>query len=354
MTLYLQSDKAIKLPKLSNKVSGAKLVIDFRDSTYLQNGNAVGLSTLIEKTSAGLGGKYDTNGVWSEVAQYELGMSVDQRTFNRGLLVEAPFANLFLNSKAPASQTVTITVAAVTEVFILSVVGTGSVEVKIGSKSFGSASYQKPLVVFGTDITVGTFNVVLTVTGELSYVGFYRTVQAVERIARITTIANLVTRVGDVVKIKQSVLAGLLTNFTGCVVIKNYIPVNIYDRSKNIAQSGSILQVKNTEGKGYYVARQENGPVTNILRRSDATEKIEQTNTQLSNLNIYALNFSPASAKLAHNGSLSNQVAMSGVALSDIFVGSGDAWSATITNYVQEILLFDRNLTDEELIKITS
>ena len=69
---------------------------------------------------------------------------------------------------------------------------------------------------------------------------------------------------------------------------------------------------------------------------------------------MYALNFSPVAAKLAHNGSMSNEVTMSGVALSDIFVGSGEAWSTTITNYVQEILLFNRQLTDAELIKITS
>lgn len=354
MTLFLQADKALKLPKLSEKVGGAVLQLDFRDNTFKRSGLDVALSTLIEKTSQGVGGKYDAYGVWEEVAQYGLGVSVDQETFNRGLLIEASFANLFLNSKAPVTQTISVTVTAATEAFLLSVVGSGSATVSVGSKVFGSATYQKPLHIQGDEFGIGTHNVVITVNSPLEYVGFYRTVQAVERIARITTAGNLVTRVADVVKIKQDVLNALLTNFTGCIVVKNYSPNNIFDRSKTIAQSGSILQVKNTEHKGYFVARQENGTMTNLLRRSDATEKIEQTNTPLSNSNVYALNFSPTSAKLAHNGSTSNAVAMSGVALSGIFVGSGEAWSTTITNYVQEILLFNRQLSDEELIKITS
>ncbi|MDN4021506.1 hypothetical protein QX205_15630 [Acinetobacter pittii] len=354
MTLFLQADKSLKLPKLSEKVSGAVLQLDFRDNTFKRSGSDAALSTLIEKTSQGVGGKYDAYGTWEQVVQYGLDVSVDQQTFNRGLLIEAPFANLFLNSKTPVTQTISITVAAVTEAFILSVAGTGSVEIKIGSKSFGTASYQKPLVLYGSDITIGTFDAVLTVTGTLSYVGFYRTVQAVERVARVTTVGNLVTRVGDVVKINQAVLNTLLTNFTGCIVVKNYIPNDIFDRSKTNAQSGSIIQVKNTAHKGYFVARQENGPMTNLLRRIDATEKIEQTGTQLSSSNVYALNFNPASAKLAHNGSLSNELTLTGVTLSDIFIGSGDNWSTVISNYIQEVLLFDRNLTDQELIAISS
>jgi|GEM_PF-5456699 len=353
MTLFLQSDKALKLPKLSEKVGGAVLQLDFRDNTFKRSGSDVALNTLIEKTSLGVGGKYDAYGTWGEVAQYGLDTSVDQQTFNRGLLIEAPFANLFLNSKSPVTQTISITVAAVTEAFLLSVVGTGSATVTVGSKVFGSATYQEPLHIQGDELGIGTHEVVITVNNQLEYVGFYRTVQAVDRIARVTTLGNLVTRVGDIVKIKQAVLSALLTNFTGCVVIKNHVPNNIFDRSKTISQSYSIIQVKNTAHKGFFVARQENGPMTNILRRSDATEKIEHTNTPLSNSNVYALNFSQTGAKLAHNGSLSNEVTLTGVTLSDIFIGSGDNWSTIFTNYVQEILLFDRQLSDEELKKIT-
>jgi hypothetical protein len=354
MTLFLQADKALKLPKLSEKVAGAVVQLDFRDNTFKRSGSDVALNTLIEKTSQGVGGKYDAYGVWEEVAQYGLGVSVDQQTFNRGLLIEASLANLFLNSKTPVTQTISVTIVATTEAFLLSVAGTGSATVSVGSKVFGTATSQKTLHIQGDEFGIGTHSVVITVNNPLEYVGFYRTIQAVERVARITTSNNLVTRVADVVKIKQDVLTALLTNFTGCIVIKNYIPKNIFDRSKTLTQSGSILQVKNTEQKGYFVARQENGTRTNFLRRFDATEKIELINTQLSNSNVYALNFSPVAAKLAHNGSMSNEVTMSGVALSDIFVGSGEAWSTTITNYVQEILLFNRQLTDAELIKITS
>lgn len=354
MTLFLQSDKAIKLPKLSDKVSGAKLVIDFRDGTYKLNGEAAELNTLIEKTNKGRGGKIDAYGQWSETLDYELGVSVDQRTFNRGLIVEQGYANLFLNSKAPVTQTISIKISATTEALILSVAGTGSAEAKKGGVSLGKASDQNPIVLHGANLGVGTHSIEIVVSGTLNYVGLYRSIQMVERISRLTTLGDVAALSPSVIKLKASILSSVIANWAGCIVVKNYIPHDISDRSKTVAQYCSILQVKNTEGKGYFVARQENGPFTNILRCSEVTVKIEQTNTQLSNSNIYALNFSPTSAKLAHNGSLSNQVEMSGVALSDIFVGSGDDWSATLTNYVQEILLFDRNLTDEELIKITS
>lgn len=354
MTLFLQSDKAIKLPKLSSKVSGAKLEIDFRDGTNKLNGTLVELNTLIEKKSLGRGGKFDVYGLWSETLDSELGVSVDQRTFNRGLIVEQGYINLFLNSKAPVTQTISITISATTEPLILSVAGTGIAEAKRGGISLGKASDQNPIVLHGSDLGLGTHSIEIIVTGDLSYVGLYRSTQLVERISRLTTLGTQTTLPDGIIKIKPSVVNSLIPSWVGCIVIKNYIPQDIFDRSKGIAQSGSILQVKNTASKGYFVARQENGLVTNILRRFDATEKVEQTNTQLSNSNVYALNFSPTSAKLAHNGSLSNQVEMTGVALSDIFVGSGDAWSKTITNYVQEVLLFDRQLTEEELIEITS
>lgn len=354
MTLFLQSDKAIKLPKLSSKVSGAKLEIDFRDGTNKLNGTLADLNTLIEKKNIGRGGKFDAYGLWSETLDYELGVSVDQRTFNRGLIAEQGYTNLFLNSKAPVTQTISITISATIEALILSVAGTGVAEAKKGGLSLGKASNQNPIVIHGSDLGLGIHSIEIIVTGALSYVGLYRSTQMVARISRLTTGGVPATLLDSIIKIKPSVVSSLIPSWVGCVVIKNYIPQDIFDRSKNGAQSGSILQVKNTDSKGYFVARQENGLVTNILRRFDVTEKIEQTNTPLSNSNIYALNFSPTSAKLAHNGSLSNQVTMSGVALSDIFVGSGDAWSSTLTNYVQEILLFDRQLTEEELIEITS
>lgn len=355
MTLFLQSDKAIKLPKLSSKVLGAKLEIDFRDGTNKLNGALVALNTLIEKKNLGRGGKIDAYGQWSETSDYELGVSVDQRTFNRGLIVEQGYSNLFLNSKAPVTQTISITISATTEALILSAAGAGIAEAKKGGISLGKASNQNPIVIHGSDLGLGTHNIEIIVTGALSYVGLYRSVQMVERISRLTTLGNIVTLADGIIKIKPSVVSSLIPSWVGCIVIKNYIPQDIFDRSKNIVQSGSILQVKNTDSKGYFVARQENGHVKNILRKFDGIEKIEDVNTPLSNTNVYALNFDNTRAKLAHNGLISNQVQMSTpVALTDIYIGSGDAWSKTITNYVQEILLFDRQLTDEELIKITS
>lgn len=354
MTLFLQSDKAIKLPKLSSKVLGAKLEIDFRDGTNKLNGALVDLNTLIEKTNKGRGGKIDAYGIWTETLDYELGVSVDQRTFNRGLIVEQSYTNLFLNSKAPVTQTISVTITAATEALILSAAGNGIVEAKIGGLLLGKASNQNPVVIHGSKLGLGTHSIEIIVTGALSYVGLYRSVQMVERVSRLTTLGTTAALADTVIRIKPSVINSLIASWTGCIVIKNYVPQDIFDRTKNTAQSGSILQVKNAEGKGYFVARQENGPLTNILRRFDMTEKIEQTNTPVSNSNIYALNFSPTSAKLAHNGSLSNEVTTTGVTFSDIFVGSGNSWSTTITNYVQEILLFDRQLTDEELISITS
>lgn len=354
MTLFLQSDKAVKLPKLSSKVSGAKLEIDFRDATYKLNGVAAEINTLIEKKSIGRGGKLDAYGIWSETLDYELGVSVDQRTFNRGLIAEQGYTNLFLNSKAPVTQTISITIGATTDALILSVAGTGIAEAKRGGLSLGKASNQNPIVIHGSELGLGTHSIEIIVTGALSYVGLYRSTQMVERISRLSTGGSPATLSNSFIKIKPSVVSSLIASWVGCIVIKNYIPQDIFDRSKNIAQSGSILQVKDTEGNGYFVARQENGPYKNILRKFDSVEKIEDVNTPLSNTNVYALNFDNTHAKLAHNGSLSNEVTLTGVALRDIFVGSGDTWSTTITNYVQEILLFDRQLTDEELIEITS
>lgn len=351
MSLILKSNKSLEFNKLSSLVSTPKLEIDFRDGKYRKNGLAVNsLDFLLEKTTLGRSGKYNSYAEWSEVMDYMLRVSIDPTAFKKGMLIEAGFNNLFINSKQPVSQSINI-LPSLTTAYMLSVTGGGSATLTIDGLIIGVATQFNPVTYFASANIAKS--AVITINGVLDYVGFYSSAQAVERITRITTLSTGANYVGDVVRIKQGIINELLTNWTGCIVLKNYIPKDVFDRTKVAAQSGSIVQIKNASQNGIYVARQENGPRRNLLRTKSINESITDLPTDLSNNNTFALNFTKTSAKLAHNGHLSELLTFAEVVPTDILIGCGDTWSSNINNYVEQILLYDRQLTDDELMLIT-
>lgn len=358
MALILKSNSKLEYPSLEQLIGkSASLHLDFRNQSYKINGVPTSsISDVITVERKARSGKYDVFGNWEEVIPDDTPIiSVDQYSYKKGLLIEAAFTNLLLNSKTPNTQTITVTVPNLTTAYILSVGGTGEAVLTVNGVVVGTAREGQPLP-YLPDST-GSKTIKVEPVGSLSYYGFYSSVEARNRVTRPTSTTAAAPVVTPKASIKSTILADILgTNFSGCLVVRQFFPPDIFDRSKTVVQTGSITQIRGAGNPGIFVGRQENGGLTNLVRAQGSAEgeKLSAINSPLQRSNIYALNFSSTSAKLSANGYLSEALSFPEITPNRIYIGSGDFWSINVTNYIEEVLVFNSQLTDDELLKITS
>ena len=356
MTIAIKSNIAIKLKKLTDyNISGLTASLDFRDGTYKKNGANIALSDLIAVTRSTTGGQYDAYANYSEVGANMPRISTDLTSVKKGLFVESGFTNQFKNSFAPANQSIA-TSQSIGAPLILDVVGTGSITVSKSGVALGTATQDNPVVIFPD--TTGSVTYDFIVSGSLTYAAFYISTSAIKRVTRAKTTTANITVNSDIAQIiGSSKLIDLFgSDKTGCVVIKQFTPKNVFERTKSNAQTTPILQLidATTSTSGVFVNRQLNSTLGNFLRIQDgAKEQIYSASLELKQRNIYAINVSPTTAKMAVNGALSGKLTFNTLDYATINIASGTSYSANDTQYVEEILFFDRELTDDELKLIT-
>lgn len=358
MGLVLKSSSSLILKKLTDLgFAGVSAHLDFRDGIYKQGSAQVDITTLLTCIRSTIGGSLNAYSEYSEVAANMLRTSFSSPASKKGLFIEGQFTNYFLNSHAPASQALTIP-QATNIANVLDVIGSGSAKLYDASNNLiGIATQGKPVVFLPTTSATVTLNIVIE--GSLQFCAYYTTIDCVRQVTRAKTTTTPAQANSDVVKLITSKITEFLgSDLTGCIVVKQFVPGKIFDRSKTQARTSPILQFTTTDNNvGIFVNRAENSSLGNFLRIRTATpvETVKPTSLTLQQSNIFAVNVSPTSAQLAVNGDVGEEITFPAMTtLNKLCFGSGEAYSINNTNYIEEILFFDRVLTVEELKAIST
>jgi len=218
------------------------------------------------------------------------------------------------------------------------------------------ATQGKPFVYLPVATATVTLNVVIE--GSLELCTYYTTIDCVRQVTRVKTTTAAVQANTDIVKLITAKIIELLgSDLTGCIVVKQFVPGKIFDRSKTQARTSPILQFTTTDNNvGIFVNRAENSPLGNFLRVRTAAsvETVKPTSLTLQQSNIFAVNVSPTASQLAVNGEIGEEITFPAMTLNKLSIGSGEAYSINNTNYIEEILFFDRVLTVDELKAIST
>lgn len=357
MSLLLKSNIALNLKKLTSVVSDAiTAYCDFRDSTYSLNNTTVSYSDIFNVIRSTVGGALTPDGTYNNIASNTGRVSFDLSRNKKGLLIEQIHTNEFYNSYAPASHSRNYTINVGSGVRVLSCVGSGKIELLIDGVSKGFATELKPL--FYLPLAAST-QVQFIVSGVLTYAAFYATIDSTERITRIQTgVSSTAVSQPDVIEVKPSLFSQLLNAGTGCIVMKISIPADVFNRNLTGAQSGTLLLYLDTSNYGIFAARStgdQRGHFLRVLESAGATEKQAATNAPITKDLIVAVNVSPNSSKMAVNGKVSQAIThAAAITLAKMYIASGSVWSTGITNYLQELVFYNRNLDDSELALITT
>lgn len=354
MTLILKSDTAMKVRELKGVAASSVLSLDFNNKSFIKNGtNLNSLDNVLVSTATNPRGYYTPFGVYGEVTDNSNVASTDLDTFKRGLLIESNSANLYGNSSTPTVKTLTFSSDRL-NAHILRMVGTGSLQVKEGGSVIGTVNEKNVLLFSSTETTV-TRTIEVTPIGDVSYVAFEKTAIPVPRVTRIKTLnSSAISYKSALVQIDPTLLSELLTNFEGCIVIKQHIPESYGNRESYNRQTIAVLSATDGATNGIFAVKGISSPYEFALRTMSTKEVIRESLLTSKTRTITALNFSKTNAKMYINSINIGESTFDSVALSKLFIGSSDVWSTTGTNYIEEVLLFDRQLTDEEMIEVTS
>lgn len=356
MTVFIQSNVSVIYKKLTDLgLSGLTGSLDFRDATYKVGANKVSLTDVVTCTRNNLAGSYNGMFIYSTVANNLPRISNDPTTMNKGLMIEAMFVNSLLNSTAPVNRSLTFGLGSKIAM-VLECIGTGSVEIFSSGVSLGVATQSRPVVYINTTAATQNLNLSLVVSGTLEYYCLYSGTGNRKRVTRIVTGAATATYNSDVIKLNESQLATLFNNGEGCVVIKQSFPKALFDRNQTTSKTLPFFQfLEAASDGGIYVNRMENGIRPNFLRLKDSVIERFLNSSELSENNTMAINFSKTGAKLAMNGMVGQTLSFSGPTdLSRMYLGSGITYTTNGTQVLQEVLFFNRQLTDQELLTITT
>lgn len=357
MGLVLKSSNAMLLKKLTDLgLPGVTGYLDFRDSTFKQGSVLLDITSLLTCVRSTVGGAVNAYTEYTEVAPNMLRTSYSSSVAKKGLLIEGQFTNYFLNSYAPANQSISIP-QATNIANVLDVIGTGTAKLYDASNNLlGTATQGKPFVYL--PLASGTVTLNVVIEGSLQFCSYYTTIDCVRQVTRARTTTAPLQVNSDIVKLISNKISELLgSDLAGCIVIKQFVPGKIFDRSKTQARTSPILQFTTTDNNvGIFVNRAENSSLGNFLRVRTATsvETVKPTSLTLQQSNIFAVNVSPTSAQLAVNGEIGEEITFTTMPLNKLCFGSGEAYSTNNTNYIEEILFFDRALTVDELKKIST
>lgn len=353
MTLILKSDMAVVPPKTTGLTAEAILRLDFRYMSFINNGVKVdSLDGIIKTTSSAGSGYYSPFGDYNQASANENVISTDLSSLNRGLFIEASSTNIFTNSLAPVSKTVSL-VSDRVSAHIISMIGKGSLQVSINDAPAVTVTENKPYSLPSTETTI-TSSASITVLGDVKYVGVDKVVATKERVTRLGTTGAIRSYVPSILQIEPTLLSSLLTNFAGCVVIRQYIPDDVVATPPFNRQTIAILSLLDSTDKGIFAAKGISAPYEFAVRTNSGVEKTIESITPQAQFITTALNFNKTSTKMAVNGSMVGGQDFDSVNLSRMFLGSSPTWSTASTSYIIEVLLFNRQLTNDELIEITA
>lgn len=329
--------------------SDFKSKLDFSAEEYILNGSPTTLSQAISTIRASVGGYIDSSGVYKTVPANTPRIHHDPFA-GKGLLCESQGINLLANPTAPATQSVFMYATPVNFI-VLQVWGTGSAALSINGESFGVATEASPLVIVPTVTGDQTSNI--TVSGYLSHFQLYVSTSAQIRQTKFSGTSaadahtfrpNLPNPKRGTLLLKRSELEW--RNPSIAVGARVFNIVQLLNTTAGLFSLGTQKGVASPK-KSYYTRITNDN--TGVVPVSFGTEKTREVVAVCYDIDTKVL-------KILENGVISNFTLpnFTDTAGFERYI-LGTTASSYWTNYnqlIQEVYVYDRILSDTELLQI--
>lgn len=341
---YLMSALSLSVP------TDYRASLNFDAMTYKQDGVAKSFEDLISLTRGSAAGYIDSTGNYA-VAGVNAPRFHNDPELGRGFLIESPITNLLANPTAPAAQTITTNLS-VTSWFVVQVWGTGSCSVIIKDSGgativTGVATEAAPFMYKPVSLANG---VTVTVTPS-NILHFQAYVSALPKIKQTKATGTVAT---EIVLFNKTLLASILAVRNEItIILKKSEMKDFADASLSNGQSGTIMQImQENDAKGIYVARQKGGANKKGILRTSLTADNTITNIESTQKEVFALAIGSNKATMYQNGAIVELPITEALALARLYLGGGIAWSVTFSQLLKEVYIYDRKLTNAELLAL--
>lgn len=326
-----------------------KSKLDFTSEKYILNGVETALSQAISTIRASTGGYIDDSGAYKTAAANIPRIHNDPYA-GKGLLCESGGTNVLANPSSPITQTASITLT-VNNFVILQVWGTGSASLNLGGIEKGIATQSAPLVVVAS--TSGATNVTVTVNGSLSHFQLFTSASSQVKQTKMSG-----TTADDV----HTFLPNLANPKRGTLILKRaeitwqnpeLLPgARVFNIVQLLNTTAGLLSVGTQKGalnpkKSYYsrITNDNTGVVPVSFGTSLAKEVV-----------AIAYDIDAKTLKIFENGAINNftlPAYTDTVGFERYILGTTAAayWS-TYNQIIKEAYVYDRILTDSELLQI--
>lgn len=342
---YLASAMSLSVP------ADYRALLDFGSEKFKLDSIDKTLTDLLSVTRGSTAGYINNSGVYAS-AVVNVARLHNDINIGKGLLIEPSFLNLLANPTAPAAQSITLTLSTSTWL-MLQVFGIGSCNVEIRDSAStllaSGISTEKTPFSYKAAVLVAGATVTVTPT-DISHFQLYTSglPRSKQTKSGVTSIA------ADVILFNKALLASLLAVRNELTVVLRKREFGNYgDIAKSIASSGTILQIiEEANTKGIFVAKQTGGALNKGILRTNQTAEASVTNKVSISSEVFAMTFSATEAKMLQNGSIVILPITEALNLTRLYLGGGITWSTTFEQLIKEIYIYDRKLTDLELMQI--
>lgn len=326
-----------------------KSKLDFTSERYIVNGLETTLSQAISTIRGSVGGYLDNDGNYKTAAVNTPRIHKDP-VAGKGLLCESSATNVLANPSAPATQTVSIS-PTTNNFVILQVWGSGSASLNLGGVEKGVATQSIPLVIVPT--VAGVTNATVTVTGTLTHFQLFISNSAQERQTKI-----LSTTSDDVHTFRPS----LPNPKRGTLLLKRS-EIEWKSPSTSVgARVFNIVQLLNTTA-GLFSLGTQKGIVspkksfyTRITNDNTGVVPISFGTSLAKEVIAISYDIDAKTLKILENGIISNftlpnYTDTAGFERYILGTTAASYWS-NYNQLIQEVYVYDRILTDTELLQI--
>lgn len=280
-----------------------------------------------------------------------------------GVLVEASRSNHFRNSKAPATQVITL---AGSSPIIVSCTGSGSVVVS-GVSIETKVVTEKAPQVFISSVTSGNIDITCTISGTLSHVQVERVGGFTNQSTKITSThegqTGSTTRRSDFVKLKAGLLNELLSGASCITVVMQSIPIGLVKEARASAPEAK-LTVRDSTGASTFVganrlpdqlsARLLSCDASNISTLGVSGDRFEYTLDQKAIVHAAVLTNNAAKVSINGHGILSGVTSTSmNLAEIDFLGGSVIPNQQGSGSILTKLAIYKQALSDAEITEIS-
>lgn len=357
MSIILKSNvvaKKVIASKLAiNAPQDFKVAMDFTKERYAYNGVSKDISELLTSTRSQAGGYINNSGEYAVASPSVIRIHNDPYA-GKGMLSEAAYTNNLANPSAPATQTITTNIAAGVY-FMIQVWGEGSCQVDIKtdagvSVSSGVATEALPFYYLSV---AGITGAKVTVTPN----GITHFQNQVGRSTAKKQTKNLGIVTADITTFNNTYLANLLSSRSELtVVVRRRSIKHMIPNMTTAVTLGTVVALTNsTSIEGVFASRNIGLNNLGTLRRNIGAENNSVTNGVSTDDadDIFAVAVNNSGVSMAHKGAVVALPITSGIAdMSKLYIGGGSSYLVNDEHIIKELYIYDRKLTDAELLKI--